>query len=594
MRAASKNYRVLLIFIALSFILYGNSITGQFVLDDISVVQNPTIQNASGAIKAFISPYYYGRPQSGLYRPLILASFAISNYISDKPAVSHAINILLHALVSFLAFVLILTLKDALTAWLGALIFMFLPIHVESVASIVGRAELLALLFSLMALLASFKNKYWLSSLWLLSALFSKEISIAFLAIWAYIEFVYKKHAIRIIARKFVIFVPAIAAYSILRYIALGREYFLNAGGYSFFNPIRDANLFRGLWTALKVLSVYVQKIIFPTYFSSDYSYNQIPLVNNFGDSWQTWLGMAIIGGLIYFSFRCRHNIIGLGCIIFLSSYFVVSNLVFKIGTIMAERLMYLPSLGFAVIAGEIFSAGFVRFKKPKNILICAFIILLIAYGVQTIKGNRLWSNEKNLFENAYKHGSNSVVNMTNMASLLFKDGKSEEAIKKLTSALISEPENAPALHLQGQIQMSLNDSDKAVKSWENAISAQSDYLYPYLSLGLYYYNKSNFISGEDILKKAPINMPLANIATLLALNQIGLGKYQEAINMIESSFGKKPKEEELQFVLGIAYLKSGSEDIARELLLKFKDPNLSEQEYLKTIKNTKIFQIEI
>lgn len=590
MQTVSRNYRLLFVFIALSFVLYGNSITGQFVLDDISVVQNPTIQNISGAIKAFTSPYYYARPQSGLYRPLTLASFAISNYLSDKPAISHVVNILLHALICFLVFILVLTLKDTLTAWLSSLIFMFLPIHVESVASIVGRAELLALLFSLMALLASLKNKYWLSSLWFLLALFSKEISIAFLSIWAYVEFVYKRQIIQIIISKFVIFIPAIIVYSILRYIALGRKYFLNAGGYSFFNPIRDADFFQGLWTALKVLSIYVQKIIFPTYFSSDYSYSQIPLVNNFGNSWQTWLGMIILGGLIYLSFRYWHNIIGLGCIIFLSSYFIVSNLVFKIGTIMAERLMYLPSLGFAVIAGEIFSVGFSRFKKYKKVLIGALVMLLAAYGVQAVKGNRLWSDEKTLFENAYKYGPNSVVNMTNMASILSRSGKQEGALEKIENALALEPKNAPALYLRGQIKMLIEKPSEAEQSWRDAIKAQSDYLYPYISLSLLYYKNGDFKNGESILESAPAEQPLASIGALLALNKIGLGKNEEVISSIESVFGKTPKEEELQFILGIAYLKKGDESSAWKLLYNFKTPGASEKDYLDTIKKTKIF----
>ena len=52
-------------------------------------------------------------------------------------------------------------------------------------------------------------------------------------------------------------------------------------------------DFFPGLWTAFKVLYLYVQKIIFPTYFSSDYSYNQIIAVNNLFNSWQAMTGIA-------------------------------------------------------------------------------------------------------------------------------------------------------------------------------------------------------------------------------------------------------------------------------------------------------------
>ena len=471
---------------------------------------------------------------------------------------------------------------------------MFLPIHVESVASIVGRSELLALLFSLLALLSSWKNKYWVTSLWFLLALLSKEVAIAFLPIWVYIELVYKKMSPRTTIKHLLFFVPPVLLYAFMRYLALGSKYFINANGPSFFNPIRNTGIISGFYTALKVLFLYVQKIIFPTYFSSDYSYNQITVAHRFFGSWQTMIGILILTGLLFFVLHSKNNLLRLGCVIFLSSYFVVSNLVFKIGTIMAERLMYLPSLGFALISAEIFSQGFEK-KKYKKVVWFIFILLLLIYAVQTIKGNRLWQNEKFLFENAYDKAPNSVVNVTNIASLLFQSGKTEEALKKISEATAIDPKNAPALQIRGQIQMELKLPDQAEESWKMAISSQPDYLYPYLSLGTYYYRKGNFSAGENILLKIPTTaQPLANLITLLSLNKIGLGKYQETINLIKSSFGENPEEKELQFALGLAYLKNESESTAKSFLLKFKDQDISEQQYLKFLKTTKIFPIEI
>ena len=588
-----NNYFILLLFLALSFILYGNSINGEFVLDDISVVQSPIIDTAGGLLKAFVSPYYYARPQSGLYRPATLVSFQINKYFSNKPFGFHFSNIVLHGIVCFLIFLFILYIRNRQTAYIGATLFMFLPIHVESISSIVGRAELLSLLFLVSALLLVLKNKYWQSSISFALALFSKEIGIAFIPIWVYVELAQKKTSIKVLFRKSLLFIPSIITYSFLRYLALGSDYFVNAGGYSFFNPIRSAKFWPGIWTALKVLTLYCSKIIFPTYFSSDYSYNQIPIVSNVFGSWLTLFGIVIIAGLIYFAIRSRNHMAGLGCVVFLSSYFVISNLIFKTGTIMAERLMYMPSLGFALIAADLFSSGF-QAKKYKNILMIVLIILLTIYGARTIKGSSLWQNEKTLFENAYKYAPDSVVNMTNTASILFRDGKSKEAIEKLDKALAMEPNNGPALHIYGQIEMLLNHPDKAEKLWYMAISAQPDYLYPYLSLGTFYYNNGRFHESENILIQSPVSQPLMSIMVLRSLDKIGLGQFEEAINLIEGSFGKEPEAGELQFVLGIAYLKLGQDKVAGSFLLKFKNPELTDEQYFKSLKETKVFNIEI
>lgn len=590
-----KTFLFFLVFISLAFLLYGNSLQGEFVLDDLSVVQNPTLQQTSGVFKVFISPYYYARPQAGLYRPLVLASFWGSQFFSRQPAISHLTNLLLHGVISFEIFLLILALKkDHRTAWFGALIFMFLPIHIESVASIVGRTELLAFLFLISAWLAVLKNKYLLAGFLFLLALFSKETAIAFLPVWIYLELVHQKKNWRELIKPALFFIFPLVFYTWLRYLALGRLYFLNAGGYAFFNPLREIEFWPRFLTAAKVLFLYGQKIIFPAHFSSDYSYNQIPVVTDLFHSWSTIAGLSILGGLVFLVFRSKNNLIRLGSLIFLSSYFVVSNFIFKIGTIMAERLMYLPSLGFALISAEGLATNFL-YKKYRKMLWLIFVFILLIYGRQIILGNRLWRNEKTLFANAYRQAPHSTVNAANLASLLYKNGQLKKALVKVNEALTIDPQNAPALTIKGQVQLGLGLNNQAEESWKTAVAIQPDYLYPYLSLGLYYYQKGDFSAGETILSQAPSTKPpLSNLMTLLALNKIGLGKYKETVDLIESSFGTNPAEDELWFVLGLAYLKNGAEQSARNFLLKFKDSSLTEKQYLQLLKTKKIFPVSI
>lgn len=580
----------------LAFILFGNGIHGDFVSDDRSViVGHPLVENLSGVFKAFVHPYHYDRPQSGLYRPLASASYTLNWYLfSGQSYGFHLVNILLHAIASFFIFLIVLNLRDRLTALISSLIFLFLPIHVEAVTSIVGRGELLMFFFFALAFYLAEKGHYKTASLFFFLSLLSKETGIVFIPVFIFFEFVWRKTPVKELFKKTPYFFLPVIIYSMLRYNALGPHYFIGNEAYTFFNPILAMDFFPGLLTSFKVLYLYVQKIIFPTYFSSDYSYNQITAVKNLFDSWQAVAGIAILGVIIYLSISKRKNLIGLGAFIFLCSYLIISNLFIKIGTIMGERLIYIPSFGFALIFSGVFSKLLRDYKKVAKLLWTILIFVLAVYTVRIIQGNTLWKNEKTLFENAYKYAPNSVVNITNMAGVLFREGKNEEALEKVETALNLEPKNSPTLHLAGQIYKKMGEDKVAEELWLKAIQVQPDYLYPYLSLGVLYYQKGDFKLGETVLLKAKGTYNTPNVISLLALNKIGLKKYSEAINLIEKGFGKIPNEYELRFILGVSYLKLGNEQKAKELLLELKDPALTEDIFLQNLENTKIFNIEI
>lgn len=584
-----------LIFI-LSFILFGNGINGDFVFDDRSViVGHPLMEDSVGVFKAFLHPYHFDRPQSGLYRPLTTASYVLNWHIfSGHSQGFHLVNIFLHAVTTSLIYSIVLRLKNRTTAIIGSLLFLFLPIHVEAVTSIAGRSELLMFLFFLISFLSIQKGYYKTAATFFFLSLLSKETGIAFVPVFLFFEFVRSGGSDRNLFKKTQYFIPPLVAYAILRYNALGFEYFINTNAYSFFNPIATMDTLSGWWTAFKVAYLYVQKIIFPTYFSSDYSYNQITAVNNLFDSWQALAGIGILASTVYLSLSKRNGLIGLGATIFLLSYLVISNLFVKIGTIMAERLMYMPSFGFVLVVSEVLSGFLERHKKISRPFWLVFVIILGIYGAQIVRGGTLWKNEKTLFENAYKQAPNSVVNITNMASILFREGKNKEALEKINKAIEIEPKNSPTLHLGGQIYERMGEYKIAEEWWRKATMAQSDYLYPYLSLGALYYQRGDFESGKEILLKAKEMYDIPNVITLLSFNKIGLGEYSEVVGLIEEKFGIKPKVYELRFILGVAYLKLDDDLKARELLLELKDPALSEDTFFRNLKRTKIYNIGI
>jgi 4-amino-4-deoxy-L-arabinose transferase-like glycosyltransferase len=116
-----------------------------------------------------------------LYRPIVILSYALNYKLGGlRPFGYHLANIFLHALNSVLVYLLAhLIFERKRPALFSALLFAIHPVHTEAVTGVVGRAELLAFLFSLSSLLMYITSKerkgYVLSLAFFLLALFSKE-----------------------------------------------------------------------------------------------------------------------------------------------------------------------------------------------------------------------------------------------------------------------------------------------------------------------------------------------------------------------------------------------------------------------------------
>src|SRR3989344_9556414 len=127
-----KFLAVLAISVILSLAIFGNGLGGDFVFDDVAVVKNRSdLKDYSYFLNLFTSPYHQNMPKTGLYRPLTMAGYALNHFIFGSSPVSfHIVNIILHALNSFLVFLLVkYLLKSGRIAFLSFILFLFHPIH---------------------------------------------------------------------------------------------------------------------------------------------------------------------------------------------------------------------------------------------------------------------------------------------------------------------------------------------------------------------------------------------------------------------------------------------------------------------------------
>lgn len=579
----------------LSFVLYANGINGNFVADDkLVILQNPLLTgHLSDLGKIFSSPYYYGQTHAGLYRPLTTISYDFNKFFGSRPFGFHLLNIILNGLNGFMVFLVVSKLVNKRTAYTAVALFMFLPIHSEAVASIVGRAELLSFLFSSMSLLFVLNKRYALASAALFAGLLSKETAAGFFLVFLYLwRFTEHKTLKQIFFDSFY-FIPSIAVYILLRIYVLGK-YFIGVDHLMAYNPLRFVSFFPSLWTSFKVFYLYLFKMIAPYKLSFDYSFNQIPIIKNPFLHYEVYAGIIILATLVFLAFKKRENIYGLSTAMFLFVYLPVSNWFVKIGTIMGERLIYAPSLGLVILATLLIDDKLLAANKnTKKLIYAGLIVALSVYGLVIVDRNRDWRNETALIRSAYATSPNSVVVMTDMSYLEFNDKNYREALKWAEKAIEILPDHTPALYLAGHSYKKLGDTKSAEFVWTKIIKLSPDYIKAYLSLGILYYEEGRLNEAENVLSKGFVLDKKWNEAFPLALVKINLGKYPEAINIITNNFGDKPEKRELKFVLGLAYLKMGDKIKAEFYLNQVKEPAVGIEDYFRIIKDKKVFKIE-
>ena len=336
----------------LVFLTYGQTLLSDFVFDDRDIVEHQASLSDLTQIHKTPTLNYWN---SGLYRPVTMLSYAL-NYIifGPSPWSFHLFNLILYALSVWLfALALEKLFNDKLLAYLAALIFLALPIHAEAVASIVGRTEILTLFFSLLMFWELLKEEivWWRVGIWFALALGSKETAVAAAPIALLIVYLKEKNLFtRETLLKYLRPALSLLAGGILyfsaRWLILGKEYFLKAVATIVENPLMFVSAKERIFTALKVLTMYLQKFFWPVNLCSDYSYNQIPAARNFFNV-ETLIGAVFLLLFIIgiFVFRKRSPVLSLASAIFLFSFLPISNLIFPIGTIAGERLMYFSSL---------------------------------------------------------------------------------------------------------------------------------------------------------------------------------------------------------------------------------------------------------
>jgi hypothetical protein len=345
--------RLYLAVAACAVVVHLGALWNRYAVDDIYIVAvNPVVQHPALFWRAFFEPYWYGNLGGTLYRPLVVATFALDRLV-DGAAWFHGVNLLWHAAPSVAVTVLVRRWAGTAAAAVAGVLFAVHPVHVEALATLVGRSELMAALFTLLAVYAAVERG---SAGWSATAMgagmLCKENTavVPALIVWAWAAGVRPWPPMRNLSWYAASWGCVAVAYGLLRWAALHAY-----AGLDLVAPVfADQGPLGVRLTAIGALPDIARLLLFPLDLSGDYSPDERTAVRSVMDG-RFLLGLLCFAGwalLVTLAWRRRRPIetFGLGWIGI--AYLPVANLLFPIGVLVAERILYLPSVGLAVAAG--------------------------------------------------------------------------------------------------------------------------------------------------------------------------------------------------------------------------------------------------
>jgi hypothetical protein len=484
------------ILIALAAILpHIGALGNDFVFDDRGVIVNNERITRFDLREIWTKPYWPRYENTNLYRPLTSTTFAIDWKIGGGHAGAFvAVNILLHAGAALAAYALLRRLfpNRKGMALASVLIFAVHPLHVEAVVGIVGRAEVMAALFTLLG------YRIWLDAerdrsraravaaagLWL-AALLSKESAVA-------LPMILLAHRLGILppaspGKRWrsadLVWPAAFAVALILRAAALGGIAAPRASKID--NPLAFVDPLHRVLGACGVLARQGLQILTGRGLSADYSYAQVDPGPGLYIAGAVCL-ILIAAAAAWALTRGRRDAEGWGIAFFVCFWIVTSNVLMAIGTVQADRLLYLPLLGVVTAVAALAARAPERWR-PGYVPPIVVGVCVLGSAAGSMLRTQDWKSDQTLFESALRVAPRSVKVRSNLSALLLRDQKPESA-RRVLEILAPVAEQArgfgPYLHWKGKAHLYLGDLAQARVHLLEALAVHADSAETLVELG--------------------------------------------------------------------------------------------------------------
>jgi Flp pilus assembly protein TadD len=635
--AARKRPGLSLLLVLLAALLpYLNSLDNGFVLDDQELIVANSAVRGSAALGAFFTSDFWEAQNQGTsnhYRPMEMVSFALNHRLGGvEPLGCHLTNLLLHIMVCILLLlVLRRLLPRGMLALAAALLFAVHPVNTEAVSAVGGRAFLLAALFFFAAWLVHLaahpqlpadlgpgaRNRQRVIGLTLLTmglfllALLSSGNAAGLVAVVLLGDLLRRKSAPAQVkepadktaeddfytpdrqpfhqrfgtASRSLSGLPLSAYAGLLAvltfYLALRRLVLGSVAGTAAIpfldNPLASADTPVRVMTAVNILGEYLRLQLWPVSLSADYGYNQVKLVNSPLDPGflATLVAcLALLVGAAVLWRRARGRTTALGILFFFCTIIPASNIFVPIGTIMAERLIYLPSIGFCLVLASIFCLCSHELCGPKQdsdhqapkhrasrilMVILLVSVVTLSYAGRTISRNRDWHDQQTLFLSAARVSPDSARVHCDLGVAFFERGQYQEATRSLERALDIHSDFPLALYTLGRARIELGRMEGAREALLSAAELRPDHPEILLALGALEFRLDRLEDATALFRRVLAIDP----ENVWAMQSLGIclsqnGSYEEAVSILQSCLERRPGDIGSHFNLATA-LRSAS-----------------------------------
>ncbi|MEO5571042.1 MAG: tetratricopeptide repeat protein [Bacteroidia bacterium] len=579
-----------------AFLLYSNTLNHEFAYDDFPTIYGNqiTMQGFAGIPELLHTSYWYGLngQEDWLYRPLSMVMFAAEwDLAPNKPALGHWINVLMYALTAFLLMRFLCNLfegKNLLLPFAVTMIWIAHPIHTEVVANIKSRDEIMCFLFCILTLhnflryiKTSEVSMLVKAGIFYFLALMSKEIAITLIGVIPLMIYCFSSATIKRNMTVTAIAVIPAAAYMIIRGMVLSKV--LNIENI----PLSDNaligahgnfNLEKG--TAFYILALYLKLLVFPHPLSTDYSFNEVPLVP-LTNPVALFALLTYTGFTIYALVRIpKKDPVAFSILFYIITISIVTNVVFLTRSTMAERFLYMPSLGFAIIVtllvARLFKVDFNAkvsfsgvtnlFNYHKNFTYLVCFILVVA-GIKTIARNTDWKNDTTIFSadalNApnssrihFLYGNHMVQEVKqNKVSGSDVEKYYDIAIEQFNKCISIHPDHYESYFGLGDVYEQRKQPEKALSYYLTVVKRLPKLDIGYLNLGNMYFKNHQYDSSIAVLRRGiTLNPGFADFYGSMGATYFWKADYDNAIVNYKKAVELRPGYSDYWKNLGSSY----------------------------------------
>ncbi|MFZ5625023.1 MAG: tetratricopeptide repeat protein [Gemmatimonadota bacterium] len=421
-----------------------------FTLDDVPIVAgNARVHTLAQPWKTFALPYWpSGGGSPGLYRPFGILGFALQWAVGGgKPVVFHAVNLTLAVGVTLAVYALARRLLSASGAWIAAALFAVHPVHVEVTANVVGQLELAVTLLLCVAVTAylrwrgaghlSARHIAGLAALYAAACLF-KDTGFMLPALLLAAEWLVVADP-RGLSQRVRALMPVYGALAVVAagYLAARTAVTGTLAGDLPLAWLAALSPWARFCTMLSVVPQWLRLLVWPAWLSPTYTPPVMPIYQSLAGAPLLGLGLVGLAGLVFAIGLRRDRRVSFGIGWFALAVFPVSNVLLVSGVFLAERSLFLPSVGAMLVVG-LAAARMLEARMPAVRVLAGTVagaaIVLGAY--RSASRQREWKDNETLFAQATIDRPDSYAAWWDYGTALFQAGKFGSGERALRRAI--------------------------------------------------------------------------------------------------------------------------------------------------------------